>query len=91
MAFLQLTARGGLDCQHGLIMHRMIFKPRSCKKLTGIINKDRVPINHVNGSLQIGRIMHEMIMLAILGDGCSARCTAHVKCMVYVESCGLSF
>ena len=71
-------------------MIRMIITKQPCANLAGMINIYHVPINHVHGSHQDGRIMHEVIMLIILGDGCSARCTAHVKCMVCVENCGLS-
>ena len=48
-------------------MRRMICKARSCKKLTGMIDADHVPISHVSGSLQLGRILHEVITFSILG------------------------
>ena len=54
----------------GLIMLRMIWKARPCQKLTGMIDADHVTISHVNGSHQLGRILHEVIIFTII----SARC-----------------
>lgn len=54
----------------GLIMLRMIWKTHPCKKLTGMIDTDHVPISHVSGGHQLGRILHEVIIFSII----SARC-----------------
>ena len=34
----------------GLIVRRMIWKARPCRKLTGMIDADLVPISQVSGS-----------------------------------------
>ncbi len=70
---------------HGLIILRMICKARPFEKRTGMINTYTVPIAHVSGSHQLGRIFLEMIIITTLGNRLAEMCTAHVKCMVYVE------
>ena len=46
----------------------MIFKARSCAKRVCMIGLGRVPIAHVSGSLQLGHILHEMVILSMLGE-----------------------
>ena len=58
---------------------RMIWKARPCGKLTGMIDADLVPISHVSGSHQIGRILHEVIIFTMLVTRCrrgGAMCSA---------------
>ena len=72
----RVTVARGHD---GLIMLRMICKARSCKKLTGMIDTDIVPIAHVSDSFQLGRIFHEVIIFTILATRCrrgGAMCSA---------------
>ena len=56
------VVQDGLD---GLITVRIISKARPCAKLTGMIDTDHVPISHVSGSHQAGRIFHEVIIFTI--------------------------
>ena len=63
--------RGKMDCDD-LSSLRKICKARPCAKLVGVINADTVAIGHVNGSHQLGRVLHEVITISILGDA-SAR------------------
>lgn len=71
--------RAGSIMLDGLIMRRMICKARPCGKLTGMIDADLVPINHVSSSHQIGRIFHEVIIFTIIVTRCrrgGAMCSA---------------
>ena len=45
----------------------MIFKPQSCAKLTGMIDADLMPINHVSSSHKLDGSLHEVIIIGILG------------------------
>ena len=56
--------QGGL---HGLITVRIIFKPRPCAELAGMINADLVPISHVSSSHQLARVLHVVITVAVVG------------------------
>ena len=63
----------------GLIVRRMIWKARPCRKLTGMIDADHVPISHVSSSHQIGRILHEVIIFSMISARCrrgGAACSA---------------
>ena len=42
----------------GLIVRRMIWTARPCRKLTGMIDPDLVSISHVSGSHQFSRVFH---------------------------------
>ena len=53
---------------HGLISLRMICKARSCANLVCMIVVGHVPIAHVSGSLQLGHILHEMVIISMLGE-----------------------
>ena len=66
--------QGGL---HGLITVRIIFKPRPCAELAGKINADLVPISHVIGSHQLGRVVLEVITVTVVG-----RTTSTGRCSV---------
>ena len=73
-----VTAAAVQDGLDGLSRLRKICKARSCAKLTGMIDADHVPISHVSGSHQVGRIFHEEIIFTMLvtrcrrgGDMCS--------------------
>ena len=79
-----VTAAAVQDGLDGLSSLRKICKARPCAKLTAMIDDDRVPISHVSGSHQIGRIFHEVIIFTIIvtrqrcgGAMCSA-CTEPV-------------
>ena len=67
-----------------MIAVRIIFKARPCANLTGMIEADLELINHVSGSNQISRPLHEVIIFTIIvtrqrcgGAICSA-CTEPV-------------
>ena len=51
----------------GLIVRRMIWKARPCRKLTGMIDADLIPISHVSNSHQLGRVLHEVITFTVGG------------------------
>ena len=57
----------GLD---GLSSLHKICKARPCVMLTGMIDADLVPISHVSGSHQIGRILHEVTIFTMLVTRC---------------------
>ena len=57
----------------------MICKARSCAQLTGMIDADLVPIAHVLGSFQLGRVSHEMITCTTLGNMAAETHTVHVN------------
>ena len=65
---------------------RRMFKAASFKKLACMINADTEAIAHVSGSLQIRRVLHEMITCTMVGHRVSRRCTWHVENKVCVES-----
>ena len=56
-----------------------------------MINVDLVSIGHVSGSDQIGRVLHEVINICILGERLRESCTLCRKSEVSVEKCVLSF
>ena len=63
----------------GLILRRMIWTARPCRKLTGMIDTDLVPISHVSGSHQFSRVFHEVIIFTIIVTRCrrgGAMCSA---------------
>ena len=69
---------------------RRMFKASSFKKLACMINTDTEAIAHVSGSLQIHRILHEMVTCTVAGTVSSRRCTLAYQNMVRVESWKLS-
>ena len=63
----------------GLIVRRMIWKARPCRKLTGMIDDDLAPINQVSGTHQFSRVFHEVIIFTIVVTRCrrgGAMCSA---------------
>ena len=68
----------------GLIMRRMIWKARPCRKLTGMIDTDLVPISHVSGSHQFSRIFHEVIIFTIIA---AQQNDAAVQCALHGSIC----
>ena len=56
-----------------------------------MIDVDHVAIGHVIGSHQLGRVLHEMISLCILGDRLRESCTLCRESEVSVAKCVLSF
>ena len=70
-------------------MIRMIMKAELCDKLGGMIDAGHILMRDVNRNHQIGRIMHDMIMLIILVDG--ARRGARQMSNVWYVSRGVSF
>ena len=66
------VVQDGLD---GLITVRIISKARPCAKLTGMIEAALAPISHVSGSHQLGRVLHEVINICILGERLRESCT----------------
>ena len=65
---------------------RRMLKAASFKKLACMINADTEAIIHVSGSLQIRRILHEMITCTAVGHRASRRCTLVREDKVRVES-----
>ena len=64
---------------------RMIWKARPCGKLNGMIDADLVPISHVSGSHQVGRIFHEEVIFTVLVTRCrrgGAMCSACTEAVV---------
>ena len=47
---------------------RMICKAASCDKRLCMIDVGHVPIGHVSGSDQLGRLLHKVINICILGE-----------------------
>ena len=45
-------------------------KSDPCFKRTGMIEFHHVPISHVTGSLQKGRVFHEVITFTTVGHSC---------------------
>ena len=73
---------------HGLQAVRMICKARPCGKLTGVVDADLIPISHVSGSDQFGRILHEVIIFTMLVTRCrrgSAMCSACTEPVVRTD------
>ena len=66
---------------------RMICKAASCDKRLCMIDVGHVAIGHVSGSDQVGRVLHEVINICILGEP-SARVVqvVHRESEVCVES-----
>ena len=63
----------------GLVLRRMIWTARPCRKLTGMIDPDLVSISHVSGSHQFSRVFHEVIIFFIIVTRCrrgGAMCSA---------------
>ena len=60
-----VTAAAEQDGLDGLSSLRKICKARPCVMLTGMIDADQMPISHVSGSHQVGRMFHEVIIFTI--------------------------
>ena len=74
-----------MDGLHGLSSLRMICKVRSFATLVGMIDSDLMPIAHVLGSFQLGRILHEVIIFTMLVTRCrrgGAMCCACTEAVV---------
>ena len=69
----------------------MICKAGSCDKRLCMIDVGHVVIGHVSGSDQIGRVLHEVINICILGERLRESCTLCRKSEVRVAKCVLSF
>ena len=54
---------------------RMICEPASCDKRLCMIDADLAAISHVSGSHQLGRVLHEVINICILGERLRESCT----------------
>ena len=70
---------------------RKICEPASCDKRLCMIDAGHEAIGHVSGSDQVGRVLHEMISICILGERLRESCTLCRKSEVSVEKCVLSF
>ena len=70
---------------------RKICKAASCDKRLCMIDVGRVVIGHVSGSDQLGRVLHEVINICILGERLRESCTLCHESEVSVAKCVLSF
>ena len=70
---------------------RMICKAASCDKRLCMIDVGHVAIGHVSGSDQVGRVLHEVINICILGERLRESCTLCRESEVSVAKCVLSF
>ena len=70
---------------------RMICKAASCDKRLCMIDVGHVAIGHVSGSDQVGRVLHEMINICILGERLRESCTLCRESEVCFENQVLSF
>ena len=70
---------------------RMICEPASFNKRLCMIDADHVAIGHVSGSDQLGRVLHEVINICILGERLRESCTLCRESEVSVAKCVLSF
>ena len=53
----------------GLTSLRQSSKARPCEKKTCMIDTDHVPVRHMSGSLQFGRVFLDNITSTIVGRG----------------------
>ena len=67
-------------------MLTMMCKADPFETMACMIDADPVPIAHVSGILQIHRLLHEMIMLSMLGERYVGAARWHVNGMLRVES-----
>ena len=65
---------------------RKICEPVSCHKRLCMIDVGQVVIGHVSGSDQIGRVLHEVINICILGERLRESCTLCRESEVCVEN-----
>ena len=70
---------------------RMICKAASCDKRLCMIDVGRVVIGHVSGSDQLGRVLHEVINICILGERLRKSCTLCRESELCVENAGVEF
>ena len=70
---------------------RMICKAASCDKRLCMIDVCHVAIGHVSGSDQLGRVLHEVINICILGERLRESCMLYCESEACVESYVLSF
>ena len=70
---------------------RKICKEASCDKRLCMIDVGHVVIDHVSGSDQIGRVLHEVIKICILAERLRESCTLCHESEVSVAKCVLSF
>ena len=71
-------------------MFTMMCKAAPFDKMACMVDADPVSIAHVSGILQIHRLLHEMIMLSMLGERYVGAARWHVNGMLRVESWKLS-
>ena len=69
----------------------MICEPASCDKRLCMIDAGHAAIGHVSGSDQVGRVLHEVINICILGERLHESCTLYCESETCVESYVLSF
>ena len=69
---------------------RMICKAASCDKRLCMIDVGHVVIGHMSGS-QVGRVLHEIINIFILGERLRESCTLYCESEACVESYVFSF
>ena len=74
------------DGHDGLSSLRKTCKSASFDKRLCMIDVVRVAIGHVNGSDQIGRVLHEVINICILGERLRESCTLCRESEVCVEN-----
>ena len=86
-----VTAAAKQDGLDGLSSLRKTCKAASCDKRLCMIDVDHVAIGHVIGSDQIGRVLHEVINICILGERLREPCTLCRESEVSVAKCVLSF
>ena len=71
-------------------MFTMMCKAAPFEKLACMIDADTVAARHVSGSLQLGRSLHEMVILSMLGESYVGAAQWHANGMLRVESWKLS-
>ena len=86
-----VTAAAKQDGLDGLSSLRKTGKAASCDKRLCMIDVGHVAIGHVSGSDQIGRVLHEMINICILGERLRESCALYCESEACVESYVFSF
>ena len=70
---------------------RKTCKAASFDKRLCMIDAGHAAIGHVSGSDQVGRVLHEVINICILGERLRESCTLCHESEVTVAKCVLSF
>ena len=79
------------DGHDGLSSLHKTCKAASCDKRLCMIDSGHAAIGHVSGSDQVGRVLHEVINICILGERLRKSCTLYCESETCVESYVLSF